>query len=374
MRYSSRVRDQRLPKLLNLQKRCTYHQSVHNDNDMLPNLQRVYACSRRSYNADMKRTSQFPIGVGFSHLRYESKGEHCLIRPLAKILRACALGVVGLSLLACDQPKEKALFRAAWNGDSEQVLKLVSEGVDVNAREAGSYDTPLHYAAQQGQTSVAGLLIDKGADVHAVNSNGNSPLSLAARMGHTDTARLLIDRGASVNEDEAWWEKAPLHDAGSPLYEAAGSGHTDTILLLIDRGASVNTADRSGCTPLHAAAGRGRTDAARILLEHGADAEDVGQGSCEFTPLHEAAWNGYTDTVRLLLEHGARVDATDGNGRTALHLAAGTGYADVVRVLIASGADRRAGDGWGRTALDIATAEGKEECAKLLRETREKRE
>lgn len=61
----------------------------------------------------MKRTSEFPIGVVFSRLRDEAKGEHRLVLSFGKMLRACAPGVVGLTLLACEQPEEKALFRAA---------------------------------------------------------------------------------------------------------------------------------------------------------------------------------------------------------------------------------------------------------------------
>lgn len=44
---------------------------------------------------------------------YEAKGEHRLVLSFGKMLRACAPGEVGLTLLACEQPEEKALFRAA---------------------------------------------------------------------------------------------------------------------------------------------------------------------------------------------------------------------------------------------------------------------
>ena len=145
-----------------------------------------------------------------------------------------ALGVAGLSLSACERPEDQALFRAVHEGRAEEILRLIDEGADVNARDAAFWSTPLHAAARDGDTAIAGLLIDKGADVDAMDGNGHSPLCLAAALGHAETARLLVDRGASVKEDEACWEENPLHHAGDPLRAAASGGYTDTILLLLE--------------------------------------------------------------------------------------------------------------------------------------------
>lgn len=215
-----------------------------------------------------------------------------------------ALGVAGLSLSACERPEDQALFRAVHEGRAEEILRLIDEGADVNARDAAFWSTPLHAAARDGDTAIAGLLIDKGADVDAMDGNGHSPLCLAAALGHAETARLLVDRGASVKEDEACWEENPLHHAGDPLRAAASGGYTDTILLLLECGARENEPGLGGDTALHAAARRGHVQAARVLLEHGADTEAVGQGSCLFTPLHEAARHGHAELARVLLEHG----------------------------------------------------------------------
>jgi ankyrin repeat protein len=37
-----------------------------------------------------------------------------------------------------------------------------------------------------------------GADVNAINRQGDSPLDFAARFGNADVAKLLLDRGANV--------------------------------------------------------------------------------------------------------------------------------------------------------------------------------
>ena len=50
-------------------------------------------------------------------------------------------------------------------------------GVDVNVHE-DDFNTPLHYAYMAGHTHIAEYLIQHGADVMAVNRNGNTPYQL----------------------------------------------------------------------------------------------------------------------------------------------------------------------------------------------------
>ena len=42
-------------------------------------------------------------------------------------------------------------------------------------------------------------MVDLGADVHRVDSDGNTALIKASYAGHVSTVRLLLERGANVN-------------------------------------------------------------------------------------------------------------------------------------------------------------------------------
>ena len=54
---------------------------------------------------------------------------------------------------------------AAKNGNLALVQAELEKGVDVNLKDAKSMqETPLHFAAEEGQTEVAKLLIAKGAN------------------------------------------------------------------------------------------------------------------------------------------------------------------------------------------------------------------
>jgi uncharacterized protein len=58
--------------------------------------------------------------------------------------------------------------------------------------------TALHFAVQQGAISAAGVLLAAGAQVDAVNSDGNTPLFTAVfnSHGHGELIKLLRHHGA----------------------------------------------------------------------------------------------------------------------------------------------------------------------------------
>ena len=63
-------------------------------------------------------------------------------------------------------------------------------------REYGQ--TCLMTAAYHGHLAICRLLIDKGAQVEAINRMGGTPLHFAAQQGHIEIVLLLCDRGADT--------------------------------------------------------------------------------------------------------------------------------------------------------------------------------
>ena len=90
--------------------------------------------------------------------------------------------------------------------------------------------TALMSTAHASDTATAALLLDRGADTEAKDSDGLTALMFAAMKGRTTTAALLLDRGANV---------AATHCRGvTALMFAAMSGRAATLTLLLDHGAS----------------------------------------------------------------------------------------------------------------------------------------
>ena len=54
-------------------------------------------------------------------------------------------------------------------------------------------------AAMEGNTSIGGLLIEKGADIDIRNRLRETALSLAANNGHLSFIKLLLQKGASLD-------------------------------------------------------------------------------------------------------------------------------------------------------------------------------
>ncbi|QCB62600.1 hypothetical protein EJB00_03080 [Wolbachia endosymbiont of Drosophila mauritiana] len=186
------------------------------------------------------------------------------------------------------------LFLALKNGNLQRAKWLIKKGVDVHARDKVN-GTSLHWAAESGCYKVVKLLLDYGADVHAL---------------------------AGVKQENL-----------TSLHIAAGNGYVDIVKLLLENGADVEAKVKEDVTPLHVAAKNGYYEVVKLLLENGADVEAKDEE--DVTPLHVAAQNGHTDIVKLLLENEADVNAKTEEGSTPLLFALKIGHSKVVDLLLA---------------------------------------
>jgi uncharacterized protein len=172
---------------------------------------------------------------------------------------------VGILLSTAARPADSPVADAAQRGDAEAVRALLRQGADVNAAQ-GDGMTALHWAAATGDTSIAALVIQAGANLEAVTRLGDyTPLHLASRGGHAPVVRTLLGAGADVRA-------ATSTGAATALHFAAAAGNADAVSALLDAGAAVDVREAArGQTPLMFAAAYGRLGALEVLLERGAD-------------------------------------------------------------------------------------------------------
>src|SRR5438552_4122042 len=95
--------------------------------------------------------------------------------------------VTSVATAATDQ----RLVDAAKKADLTTVRALLRQHLDVNASEADG-STALHWAAQQDNLEMAGLLIGAGADVKAATRYGVTPLLLASMNGNAAIIEVLL--------------------------------------------------------------------------------------------------------------------------------------------------------------------------------------
>ena len=155
---------------------------------------------------------------------------------------------------------------------------LLQHGVNVNAQDKYG-KTPLHWAAENGNTAAVEVLLMAGANVNLEKLYGATPLHRAAWKGHQEVAQRLIDGGAYVN--------LQTEDGSTPLHRAAMEGRKEVAQLLIDRGANVHLQDKNGRTPLQHAVDYGHDDIVELL------------GGVELL----GAWGDYSDYYHILGVH-----------------------------------------------------------------------
>ena len=323
---------------------------------------------------------------------------------------------------------ETALHLCARTGRPEAVRVLLTNGARVDTIENWRGQTPLMWAAAEGNVDAMKMLIEAGADVNARSTiiawerqrteeprdkwlppGGLTPLLFAAREGKVPSAKVLLDAGADINIVDP--------DRHTSLILALTNGQLDVAALLIERGADVNMEDKVGQTALYAAvdvhtvpasnrpapretddtvssldviklllAKGARVDAPlraqlpyRTKLDRGGDGA-LGAGT---TPLIRAAKAADVAVIKLLLEKGANAKGTTRNGVSAIMMAANvaareedmTGRSktqkdiiEAITLLTAAGADVKGADTQGRSALHGAAMWGLTDVVKFVRE------
>jgi hypothetical protein len=192
------------------------------------------------------------------------------------------------------------LARAVDFDNSAAQLLYLDHGADPNFRIPWLNNrTHLHKAVMFGRApEVIGRMIERGADVNAIDDRGESVYQHAVRFGHPELAILLERHGADVT----------------------AATEVDRFLGACVTGAAtspVPLTDGVGTDVLCRAAQRGNVAAIRRLRHAGVDPNATG-GSDGTPPLHWACWRGQADAARVLVEHGASLTQTNRYGGTAL--------------------------------------------------------
>ncbi len=250
--------------------------------------------------------------------------------------------------------------------------------------------TPLLYAAREGHTEIAQMLIAAGAKVNAPDANKITPLLMAITNNRPDTADLLIQSGGEINSSDFWgrtplWAAVEMRDIE---YSRGGEHNVDRerllqlIRALLDHGANPNArtaevpptrrflmglgdlswVDFTGQTPFLRAALSGDLSVMKLLLEKGADPNiPTFAGSTALMAASGINWMGgqtftedsptQLEAVKLCLEKGADINAANSMGLTAVFGAANRGANEILIYLVEHGARLDIKDNQARTPM-----------------------
>ena len=123
--------------------------------------------------------------------------------------------------------------------------------------------TVLYLAAEfKCSAEIVNILIEAGADVHAVNGYQSSPLHFASKYSSVPVVKVLLEAGADVNALNCS-QSSPLH--------YASKRNPAVVRVLLEAGAKVNILDVVQCSPLYWAALFDHKESVIALMEASAD-------------------------------------------------------------------------------------------------------
>lgn len=156
------------------------------------------------------------------------------------------------------------IFEACVAGQTDSVLRKLTENPDLLDSRNGDGWTPLHLAAFFGTPELIDALIDRGAKVDARSSNAmaNTPIHAAVAGGKKENVEALAKRGADVN--------AQQHGGWTALHGAAQSGNREMVEVLIANGADLKARAENNQSPLDLALQKGHGAVAALLEQLGA--------------------------------------------------------------------------------------------------------
>ncbi len=153
------------------------------------------------------------------------------------------------------------LSSAVKRDDIAAMIDLLDRGHSLDRKVEAGY-TPLMIATGLGNSQLVQLLLDRGADVHILDTNmGASALHKAAQSGVIDVAKLLIEHGAFVDLQSPTLGHTPLIDA-------VWHKRTAMVRYLLAQGARTELKTHYGATALEFAHRDQLTEIARLLEEH----------------------------------------------------------------------------------------------------------
>lgn len=227
-----------------------------------------------------------------------------LPRMLTLALFATALLTATASAQVAPSPTERAaytgLHRAAADGDTAAIARLLAAGADVAVRD-GRGRTPLHVATFAGEHAVMRTLVVAGADPNALDHDRYDSVTIAAVADDLPTLELALRLGGDPRNVTSVY-------AGNALIAAAHLGHAAVVERLLRAGAPLDHVNSLGWTAVIEA----------IVLGDGGP--------------------GHVATLAHLLAAGADPNLADSSGRRPLQLARARGYLEMVDLLLRAGA------------------------------------
>jgi len=279
----------------------------------------------------------------------------------------------------------------------DSIRYLIEKGCPIDARN-NQEETPLLIAMKEELHEVIPTLLEKGANVNAVNSDGLAPLNYAVQWLHdcpdmVEILEILLEKGADPNNKDAIRPLSTLLNCffGGMIHVAMGPRVLRCAQILISREHDPDSKCGIEFELLEPERGiihklidigleyvefaLAHLDVVKALIcmfaESSSNEEIITPADPnvihnQLTPLHRVCLLGWTECIPWFARGTADFNLKGPKGEAALHIAAKSGNEAMVQALLNGGAKVSLEDDLGNTALDVAMKLENQDCIKLL--------
>ncbi|MEW5248044.1 ankyrin repeat domain-containing protein [Microbulbifer sp. 2201CG32-9] len=226
--------------------------------------------------------------------------------------------------------------RILWavNAEFEKAAEYIDKHPEVVALRDGQGNTMLHLAVSSRKAELVELLLEKGADVNALDNFNKTPLQVSLRnFGKSpQLLSMLIEAGAELGYHG--------NILRTPLDQAVDENDLALARYLLSRGAPVDARKLpTGKTPFLRTVEKSQLEMAQLLLEHGANLNAL--WSDDSNALYLAARESSPGMLKFLLDKGMDPNQTNSRGWTPLNNVRWRedGKLEATRLLVDGGAD-----------------------------------
>jgi len=162
---------------------------------------------------------------------------------------------------------ESLLYYAIDNCENDYfntIELLINNGADINSHHSKLLETPLHRlcARIKPRMDVIAMILEKGADVNAINISGKTPLFYCNFNYSVELLNLLVKYGVDINIKNKY-KNTILHDDYINCFD---ENFEEFLKALLALGFDINSKNSYGLTPLNFCENKKIKD---ILIKYG---------------------------------------------------------------------------------------------------------
>ena len=237
-------------------------------------------------------------------------------------------------------------YEAIRKSDEHTIALMIEDGFDVDFHEA-AHIPPLIFSILHKKLNISHYLLEHGANVNILTSQGESALYVSIQLEDNDMINLLLDFGAEITLKDtvdnpkllALFNDAAISSSNEvSCFTSAKQGDLVRLSLTCNKNHSLFKSSQYGHTLLHLATYSGNKELIIYLLNKGLNIDEEDNNAN--TALNIAVkFQNYDDIVALLIKRNATLDHKNAQSHSPLTTALRNGYAHIAKMLLDNGAN-----------------------------------